>query len=102
MRGQRNDRNRDAQGTDRAGGFLAVHLGHRDVHKNHVGPEALAQVHRDAAIVGKDEVDVMDPHHLLKHQLVGPVVFRRKHPHLAQRAGRWRFGNRQVGFKRCG
>jgi hypothetical protein len=53
MRGQRHDRHLRPQRPDRAGGLLAVHFRHRDVHEDQVGLEALEQVHRDAAVVGE-------------------------------------------------
>ena len=65
------------------GGLTAIHLGHRDIHENQIGPEALEQLNRFAPIVGKDQFDIQVAHHFLKDQLVGAIVFSRQNPHGA-------------------
>ena len=61
--------------TDAAGGLDAVHLGHRDVHQDHVGLELAGQPHRLVA-VGRlaDDVEALfaraTPQALAQHAVV--------------------------------
>ena len=88
MGGQRQDRHpRQPRlfGPDGTRGLAPVHLGHRNVHKDKIGPKAAPQVHRLPPVVGKDQLDPARTHHLGKDQLIGPVVLGRQHPHRAPR-----------------
>ena len=69
--------------TNGKGCLAPVHLGHGDIHENQIGLKGLEQADRFRPVIGKDHIHRQIPHHLLKHHLIGAVVFGHQDPHRA-------------------